>query len=132
MPCVERPPRTPSTIRQGQMASQLHDSRYAPEIRQSTPLLNHRGGYDASVSTQRPNPEQPSLNPLDKARDVGAGVVHPVETTKDLAAEADRGVTARTPLIATTAVTIVVGIAVAILLAVALVLYFTLGGGKNH
>ena len=34
MPYVERPPLTPPTIRQGQIASQLHDSKYAPLIRQ--------------------------------------------------------------------------------------------------
>ena len=80
----------------------------------------------------RPNPDEPSLNPVDKARDVGQGLAHPVETTKDLAAEADRGTSARTPLIATTGVTIAVGIVVAIILAIALILYFSLGGGKNH
>ena len=77
---------------------------------------------------ERPNPEQPSLNPIDKAKDVAAGVAHPVETTKDLAAEADRGRSARTPLIAVTGVTIAIAVVVAIVLAVALILYFTLGG----
>ena len=33
-PCVERPPGTPSTRRQGQIASQLQDSKYEPRIRQ--------------------------------------------------------------------------------------------------
>ena len=33
-PCVERPPGTPSTRRQGQIASQLQDSKYVPRIRQ--------------------------------------------------------------------------------------------------
>jgi hypothetical protein len=80
----------------------------------------------------RPNPEQPSLNPLDKAKDVAGGVAHPVDTTKDLAAEAESGRSGRTPLIALTGVTIAVAVAVAILLAIALILYFTLGGGKNH
>jgi cell division protein FtsX len=77
---------------------------------------------------ERPNPDHPSLNPLDKAKDVATGVAHPVETTKELAAEAERGRSARTPLIAVTGVTIVVGIAFAILLAIALVLYFVYGG----
>ena len=77
---------------------------------------------------ERPNPEQPSLNPLDKARDVAGGVAHPVETTKDLAAEAERGRSARTPLIAVTGVTLAIAVVVAVLLAVALVLYFVLGG----
>jgi hypothetical protein len=58
--------------------------------------------------------------------------IHPVEKTKDLAAEADRGRSPRTPLIALGGVTVVVGIAVAVLLAIALILYFTLGGGQNH
>jgi hypothetical protein len=75
-----------------------------------------------------PSPDRPSINPLDKAKDVAGGVAHPVETTKDLAAEAEQGRSARTPLIAVTGVTIGVGVAVAIVLAIALVLYFALGG----
>ncbi len=71
-------------------------------------------------------------DPVEKAKEVADSVAHPVETTKDLAAEAERGTSARTPLIATTAVTIAVAIVVAIVLAVALILYFTLGGGQNH
>jgi hypothetical protein len=58
--------------------------------------------------------------------------IHPVEKTKELAAEADRGRSPRTPLLMLGGVTVVIGIAVAILLAVALVLYFMLGGGQNH
>jgi hypothetical protein len=81
---------------------------------------------------ERPNPEHPSLSPIDKAKDVAGGVAHPVEATKDLAAEAERGQSARTPLIAVTGVTIAIAVAVALVLAVALILYFTLGGGKNH
>jgi hypothetical protein len=77
---------------------------------------------------ERPNPDQPSLNPLDKARDVATGVAHPVETTKDLAAEADRGRSARTPLIAVTGVTLTIAVVVGVVLAVALILYFVLGG----
>ena len=33
-PCVERPPGAPSIRRHGQIASQLHDSKYVPRIRQ--------------------------------------------------------------------------------------------------
>ena len=33
-PYVERPPGTPPIMRHGQIASQLHDSRYVPSIRQ--------------------------------------------------------------------------------------------------
>ena len=32
MPCVERPPGRPPIVRQGQIASQLHDSKYSPAI----------------------------------------------------------------------------------------------------
>jgi hypothetical protein len=32
IPYVERPPGSPSILRQGQIASQLHDSRYVPAI----------------------------------------------------------------------------------------------------
>lgn len=81
---------------------------------------------------ERPSPEEPSLNPVDKAKDVASGVAHPVDTTKDLAQEAERGASARTPLIALTGVTIAIGIVLVVVLAVALILYFTLGGGKNH
>ena len=77
---------------------------------------------------ERPSPEEPSLNPIDKAKDLAGGVAHPVETTKDLAAEAERGRSARTPLIAVTGVTLAVGVVFAVVLAVALILYFTLGG----
>ena len=34
MPYVERPPLTPPTMRHGQIASQLQDSKYVPAIRQ--------------------------------------------------------------------------------------------------
>ena len=49
---------------------------------------------------------------------------HPVETAKDLAHEAERGRSARTPLIALTGVTLVVGAVVGVVLAIALVVYF--------
>jgi hypothetical protein len=54
--------------------------------------------------------------------------VHPVEKTKDLAAEVDRGRSPRTPLLAITGITLVVGVAFAILVTIALVLYFVYGG----
>jgi hypothetical protein len=53
---------------------------------------------------------------------------HPVEKTKELAAEVDRGRSPRTPLLAITGITLVVGVAFAILVTVALVLYFVYGG----
>ena len=52
----------------------------------------------------------------------------PVEKTKELAAEAERGRSPRTPLLALTGVTIFVGIAFAILVTIALILYFAFGG----
>jgi hypothetical protein len=57
---------------------------------------------------------------------------HPVEKTKELAAEVDEGRSERTPFLALGGVTVIVGIAVGVVLAVALILYFTLGGGQNH
>jgi hypothetical protein len=67
-------------------------------------------------------------DPVEKAKEVAHAAAHPVETAKDLAAEADRGQSPRTPLIALTGVTIVVGVVVAIVMTVALVLYFAYGG----
>ena len=52
----------------------------------------------------------------------------PIEKAKNLAEEADRGRSPRTPLLALTGVTVVVGIAFAILVTIALVLYFVYGG----
>jgi hypothetical protein len=52
----------------------------------------------------------------------------PVEKTKELAAEADRGRSPRTPLIALTGVTIAIGVVVAVLVTVGLVLYYVYGG----
>jgi hypothetical protein len=55
-------------------------------------------------------------------------MVHPVEKTKKLAAEAERGRSERTPLLAISGVTLAIGVVFVILLAVALTLYFVLGG----
>jgi hypothetical protein len=52
----------------------------------------------------------------------------PVEKTKELAAEAERGRSPRTPLLALTGVTLLLGVAFAILVTIALVLYFVYGG----
>ena len=49
---------------------------------------------------------------------------HPVGAAKDLAHEAERGRSARTPLIAITGVTLVVAIVVAVILTVSLLVYF--------
>ena len=67
-------------------------------------------------------------DPVEKAKDVADSVAHPVETTKDLAAEAEAGRSERTPWIAITGVSVAVGVVVAVVLAVALVLYFVYGG----
>ena len=71
---------------------------------------------------------EPSLNPLDKAKDVVHGIEHPLETAKALEREAEEGQSGRTPLIALTGVTLFVSVIFVILLAVALILYFAYGG----
>src|SRR3954453_14357385 len=55
-------------------------------------------------------------------------MAHPVEKVKELEAEAERGRSERTPLIALTGVTVAIGIVVAIVVAVGLVLYSAYGG----
>ena len=67
-------------------------------------------------------------DPVDKVKDAATSAVHPVETAKDLAAEADRGRSARTPLIALTGVTLFVGAIFAVVVTIGLVLYFVYGG----
>jgi hypothetical protein len=54
--------------------------------------------------------------------------LHPVEKIKELEAEAERGRSPRTPLLALTGVTVVVSVIFAVLVAIALVLYFAYGG----
>ena len=63
-------------------------------------------------------------DPVEKAKDVADGVAHPVETTKDLAAEAEAGRSERTPWIALTGVTIGVGILVVVVLVLAFLVYY--------
>jgi hypothetical protein len=53
---------------------------------------------------------------------------HPVEKIKELEAEAERGRSPRTPLLALTGVTVLLAIIFAILVTIALVLYFVYGG----
>lgn len=53
---------------------------------------------------------------------------HPVEKTKDLAREVERGRSPRTPLLALTGVTLVIGVLFAILVTITLGLYFLYGG----
>jgi hypothetical protein len=66
--------------------------------------------------------------PIEKVKDAASSAVHPLDTAKDLAREADRGRSPRTPLIALTGVTLVVGVLFVLLVTVALVLYFVYGG----
>jgi hypothetical protein len=54
--------------------------------------------------------------------------LHPVEKIKELEAEAERGRSPRTPLLALTGVTVVISVIFAVLVAIALVLYFAYGG----
>ncbi len=67
-------------------------------------------------------------DPVANAKDAASSAAHPVETAKDLAAEADRGRSPRTPLIAITGVTLFVGVIFVVVVAVALTLYFVYGG----
>jgi hypothetical protein len=67
-------------------------------------------------------------DPVEKVKDAASSAAHPVETAKDLAAEADRGRSPRTPLIAITGVTLFVGVIFVVVVTVALVLYFVYGG----
>jgi hypothetical protein len=67
-------------------------------------------------------------DPVEKAKEVAESVAHPVETAKNLEAEAEAGRSERTPWIAITGVSLFVGVIVAIVLAIALVLYFVYGG----
>jgi hypothetical protein len=53
---------------------------------------------------------------------------HPLEKTKELAGEAERGRSPRTPLLVLTGVTAFVAVIFAVLVTVALVLYFAYGG----
>ncbi len=53
---------------------------------------------------------------------------HPLEKIKELEAEAERGRSPRTPLLALTGVTVLLSVIFAILVTVALVLYFAYGG----
>jgi hypothetical protein len=67
-------------------------------------------------------------DPVEKLKEVVEEIEHPVETAKELAAEAEAGRSARTPLIAITGVTLFVSVVVLIVLAIALTVYFVYGG----
>jgi hypothetical protein len=67
-------------------------------------------------------------DPVDKAKEVAESLEHPIETVKELEHEAEVGESARTPLIAITAVGLVSGLVVLIVLAISFTLYFVYGG----
>jgi hypothetical protein len=67
-------------------------------------------------------------DPVDKAKEVVESLEHPLETAKELEAEAAEGKSARTPAIAITGVSLFVGTVVVIVLAIAMTLYFVYGG----
>jgi len=63
-------------------------------------------------------------DPVEKAKDIAGAAAHPVETTQNLAAEADAGRSARTPAIAITGVTLVIVAVLALVMGAALLVYF--------
>ncbi|MBA3734642.1 MAG: hypothetical protein H0W90_05510 [Actinobacteria bacterium] len=67
-------------------------------------------------------------DPQDKTKGVVHAAEHPVETAKALEHEAEEGRSARTPAIAITGITLVLGVIFVLLLAIALTLYFAYGG----
>jgi hypothetical protein len=68
------------------------------------------------------------VHPVEKAKDVVHAVEHPVETARALEREAERGRSARTPLIALTGVTLFVTMFFVLLMAIGMTLYFVYGG----
>ncbi len=68
-------------------------------------------------------------DPVEKAKEaVPDTIAHPVETAKDLGAEAQAGRSERTPWIILGGVIGTIGVVVAIVAAAILILYFVLGG----
>ncbi len=68
------------------------------------------------------------VHPVEKAKDVVHAVEHPVQTAKALEREAERGRSARTPLIALTGVTLFVSVIFVMVMAIGMTLYFVYGG----
>ena len=64
------------------------------------------------------------VDPVEKVKDMASAAAHPAETAQDLAAEAARGRSARTPAIAITGVSLVIGIVLALLLVVLFLIYY--------
>jgi len=67
-------------------------------------------------------------DPVDKAKEIVEDLEHPIETAKALEQEAEKGESARTPLIVITGVGLISAAVVLIVLAIALTLYFVYGG----
>ncbi len=68
-------------------------------------------------------------DPVEKAKEaVPDAIAHPVDTAKDLGAEAQAGRSERTPWIILGGVIGTIGVVVAIVAAAILILYFVLGG----
>ena len=63
-------------------------------------------------------------DPVEKVKDVASAAAHPAETAHDLAAEAARGRSARTPAIAITAVSLAIGVVLALLLVALFLIYY--------
>ena len=63
-------------------------------------------------------------DPVEKVKDVASAAVHPGETAHDLAAEAARGRSARTPAIAITGVSLAIVVVLALLLLVLFLIYY--------
>ena len=61
---------------------------------------------------------------LDRTKETAHEVVHPIESGKRLAAEANEGASARTPMLALTGVAMVAGAAVAVLMLAAMLVYY--------
>ena len=63
-------------------------------------------------------------DPVETVKEVAEAVSHPIEKAKRLEKEAERGRSARTPIIAITGVTIVVGVILAVMLVVLFLVYY--------
>jgi len=63
-------------------------------------------------------------DPIEKVKDVASAAAHPVEKAEELADEAARGRSARTPVIAITGVSIVIGVILALLLVALFLIYY--------
>jgi hypothetical protein len=63
-------------------------------------------------------------DPVEKVKDVASAAAHPVEKAEELAGEAARGRSARTPVIAITGVSLVIGVILALLLVALFLIYY--------